>query len=110
MSVPAIQMNLSPSLSELLHGLADTPTLCVTGIASDSRQVRAGFLFLACEGESSHGLDYLHEAIVAGASAVAWDPSTATAPVDTNIVMNTNKTVKENPVFTKILTDFILYK
>ena len=24
--------------------------------------------------------------------------------------MNTNKTVKENPVFTKILTDFILYK
>jgi UDP-N-acetylmuramoyl-L-alanyl-D-glutamate--2,6-diaminopimelate ligase len=87
MSVPAIQMNLSPSLSELLHGLADTPTLCVTGIASDSRQVRAGFLFLACEGESSHGLDYLHEAIVAGASAVAWDPSTATAPVDTNIVM-----------------------
>jgi len=24
--------------------------------------------------------------------------------------MNTNKTVKENPVFTKILTDLILYK
>ena len=29
---------------------------------------------------------------------------------DTNIVMNTNKTVKENPVFIKILTDLILYK
>ena len=24
--------------------------------------------------------------------------------------MNTNKTVKENPVFTKVLTDLILYK
>jgi len=30
--------------------------------------------------------------------------------IDINIVINTNKTVKENPVFTKLLIDFILYK
>ena len=30
--------------------------------------------------------------------------------IDTNIVINTNKTVNENPVFTKIFTDLILYK
>ena len=29
--------------------------------------------------------------------------------IDTNIVMNTNKTVKENPVFTKILTVLFVF-
>ena len=89
MSMPAIQMNSSPSLSKLLHGFADAPALCVTGIASDSRQVRDGYLFLACQGIGSHGLDYLQEAVAAGASAVAWDASTAAAPAATGIAMIT---------------------
>jgi UDP-N-acetylmuramoyl-L-alanyl-D-glutamate--2,6-diaminopimelate ligase len=87
MSVPAIQMNLAPTLSELLRGLADAPEIPVSGIASDSRRLKSGFLFLACEGISSHGLDYLSEARNAGVSAVAWDASTATAPADIGVPM-----------------------
>ncbi len=87
MSVPAIQMNSTPTLSELLSGYADAPDLPVSGIASDSRQLKSGFLFLACEGKGSHGLDYLQEARDAGVCAVAWDASTANAPVDIGIPM-----------------------
>ena len=87
MSVPAIHMNASPTLSELLHGLADAPDLPVSGIASDSRQLKDGFLFLACEGVSSHGLDYLSDARDAGVCAVAWDASTASAPADVGVPM-----------------------
>jgi UDP-N-acetylmuramoyl-L-alanyl-D-glutamate--2,6-diaminopimelate ligase len=87
MSVPAIHMNPSPTLSELLLGLADAPDLPVSGIASDSRQLKDGFLFLACEGVSSHGLDYLRDAHNAGVCAVAWDASTASAPADVGVPM-----------------------
>jgi len=82
-----MQMNPSPTLSELLHGFADAPDLPVSGIASDSRQLESGFLFLACDGISSHGLDYLDEARSAGVCAVAWDASTANEPADIGVPM-----------------------
>ena len=68
------------TLADLLQGFADAPAVPVQGIASDSRRVREGFLFLAVQGLTSHGLDYLDEAQRAGASAVAWDASTGTEP------------------------------
>ena len=80
MSVPAMQIQSTPTLAELLRGYADAPDLMVSGIASDSRKLSEGGLFLACQGLDSHGLDYLSEALAAGASAVAWDVSTAAAP------------------------------
>lgn len=69
-----------PTLDDLLHGYVDAPRVPIHGIASDSRQLQKGFLFLACQGMSSHGLDYLAEARAAGVSAVAYDASTADAP------------------------------
>jgi len=44
-----------------------------TSITSDSRQVKAGSLFLAYPGNHSDGRDYIARAIQAGAAAVAWD-------------------------------------
>ncbi len=87
MSVPAIQMNSTTTLAELLRGYAVAPEIPVTGIASDSRILESGFLFLACEGESSHGLDYLPQARDAGVCAVAWDLSTGDEPDDIGIPM-----------------------
>jgi len=87
MSVPAMQMNSSPTLLELLNGFADAPDIPVAGIASDSRQLQNGYLFLACEGISSHGLDYLAEASKARVCAVAWDSSTAKRPADIGVPM-----------------------
>lgn len=78
MSMPAEQLHMSRTLADMLRGFADAPPLAVQGIASDSRKVQAGDLFLACGGVASHGLDYLDDVIAAGAAAVAFDSSTAT--------------------------------
>jgi len=87
MSVPAMKMHSTPTLADLLHGYSSAPGIPVAGIASDSRELARGFLFLACEGASSHGLDYLLQARDAGVSAVAWDSSTADAPDDIGVPM-----------------------
>jgi len=42
----------------------------VTGITHDSRKVSQGFVFAALPGEHEHGLDYLKEAVAAGATAI----------------------------------------
>jgi len=87
MSVAAMKINHAPTLAGLLQGFADAPEVSVAGIASDSRQLQEGFLFLACEGIGSHGLDYLQQAIDAGACAVAWDPDSGVLPRDCDIPM-----------------------
>lgn len=82
MSVPAEQIIPKPTLAELLQGYVDAPPIPISGVASDSRLLQEGFLFLACQGASSHGLEYLADAKAAGVSAVAFDASTADAPGD----------------------------
>ncbi len=85
MSVPAMKIQSTMSLAGLLHDIADAPEIAVHGIASDSRKLGPGFLFLACEGIGSHGLDYLQQALDAGVCAVAWDSSTAKEPNDIGV-------------------------
>ena len=80
MSVPAEQMNQAMTLAELLQGFADAPDIAVHGIASDSRQLQRGDLFLACQGITSHGIDYVDAVIKAGAVAIAYDSATAELP------------------------------
>jgi UDP-N-acetylmuramoyl-L-alanyl-D-glutamate--2,6-diaminopimelate ligase len=80
MNMPAAHMNPLPTLAELLQGYADAPAIGVHGIASDSRRIGNGFVFFAVEGIGSHGLDYVDQAIAAGASAVVWDASTGSEP------------------------------
>ena len=80
MSMPAEHLTRTITLADLLQGFADAPALPISGIASDSRQLRRGFLFLACPGISSHGADYLDQAIESGIAAVAYDAATAQLP------------------------------
>ena len=87
MSMPAEHMISTPTLADLLQGLADAPAIPVQGIASDSRLLQRGFLFLAVQGAGSHGLDYLEQAREAGAGAVAWDASTGKVPADIGVPM-----------------------
>ena len=57
--------------------LTDLP---VAGLTLDSRQVRPGWLFLACQGGTDHGLDFVDQAREGGAVAILaepgdrWDP------------------------------------
>jgi len=79
MSMPAEKLKTTKNLDVLLEGIADAPAIPVSGISTDSRTIRPRELFLACQGVSSHGLDYLDQVIAAGAAAVAWDSSTGAA-------------------------------
>ncbi|HLW74605.1 MAG TPA: Mur ligase domain-containing protein, partial [Gammaproteobacteria bacterium] len=67
------------SFAGLLKGEAHpagggTPIL---GLCLDSREVRPGWLFLACKGHDHHGLKHLADAHARGAAAVAFDPAGA---------------------------------
>jgi UDP-N-acetylmuramoyl-L-alanyl-D-glutamate--2,6-diaminopimelate ligase len=77
MSMPAQQMTNGMTLSDLLEGFAVAPAIPVRGISSDSRALSPGDVFLACRRATGHGIDYVEQAIEAGAAAVAWDSSTA---------------------------------
>lgn len=60
-------------LSELLKGIADIESIadfCVSGITSDSRKVKSGYVFVCIKGPVSDGHDYAEKAVEAGAKLV----------------------------------------
>ncbi|MDH3342127.1 MAG: UDP-N-acetylmuramoyl-L-alanyl-D-glutamate--2,6-diaminopimelate ligase [Gammaproteobacteria bacterium] len=73
------QSHTSTSLKELLSGfvassiLNDCDDVAVNGLALDSRKVKKDDLFIACQGEQSHGLNFADAAIKNGAVVVLWD-------------------------------------
>ena len=73
MSMPAERISPELNLRTLLDGIAEAPALPITGLTSDSRQVRPGDVFLALSGIDSHGLDYIDQARMLGAVAVLHD-------------------------------------
>ena len=85
MSMPAEHIKVQPTLADLLQGYADAPPIPVRGISSDSRRLDEGDLFLAVQGITSHGLEFLAEALEADVCAVAWDASTGTTPAAVNV-------------------------
>lgn len=64
-------------LSQLLGDVAIPPGAdrMVQDISANSCAVSPGSLFFACAGRHRHGLDYLSEAVAAGAAAIAWEPA-----------------------------------
>jgi UDP-N-acetylmuramoyl-L-alanyl-D-glutamate--2,6-diaminopimelate ligase len=68
---------MSISLQWLLDGIAAVPANEVRDIRDitlDSREVRAGSLFLALPGRTVHGLKFAAEAAARGAAVVLWEP------------------------------------
>jgi UDP-N-acetylmuramoyl-L-alanyl-D-glutamate--2,6-diaminopimelate ligase len=66
------------TLDALLAGVAagqPVPSVAVSDITLDSRRVTPGSVFFALQGTSGHGLDYLQQALDAGAAAVVWEPA-----------------------------------
>jgi UDP-N-acetylmuramoyl-L-alanyl-D-glutamate--2,6-diaminopimelate ligase len=85
MNMPAEQLHTMPSLADLLSDYADAPAIPVRGIASDSRLLEEGFLFLAVAGMTNHGLDFVDAAVAAGVAAIAWDAATGSEPPDLGV-------------------------
>jgi UDP-N-acetylmuramoyl-L-alanyl-D-glutamate--2,6-diaminopimelate ligase len=68
-------------LPELVAGFAaGAPDVAVTDLSLDSRQLRAGGLFLAVQGTRQHGLEFLPQALARGAGALLWEPAPGVAP------------------------------
>ena len=64
-------------LNDLLDGMIDAPvpSLSVKNISLDSRKIKRGDLFVALQGDSSHGTQFIDSAINNGANAVLVDSS-----------------------------------
>lgn len=75
--MPAVLSKGIP-LSNLIKGMdyigdlpkGDLPDIELLGITMDSRKVSDGFVFMACAGHRSHGLDYIEQAVSQGAAIV----------------------------------------
>lgn len=68
--------NSPVALMDLLldMGVSAVPQgVTITGVATDSRVLQAGYLFLALPGLSHHGLDFLPQAIEAGIAAICYE-------------------------------------
>jgi len=61
------------SLIKELDVILKGKDVSITGIASDSRKVAPGNLFIAKRGASFDGTQFIHQAVGAGASAIATD-------------------------------------
>src|SRR6266705_2553753 len=61
--------------AEAEYGARDA-TVSITGVAADSRKVRPGDLFVAVSGTKADGLQFVPQAIAAGAAAIAAERMT----------------------------------
>jgi len=77
MSVPAEILTAGIALDQLLRGMADAPAIVPGGISTDSRTLKKGDVFLACQGATTHGVEFLGQAIAADVAAIVWDSATA---------------------------------
>ena len=73
-------MRLADLLSNLEHiDFKGDPEIEITGLAYDSRQVKAGYLFVALKGNDLDGHDYLGDAVQRGAVALVMEAFNGTA-------------------------------
>ncbi len=79
-------------LSELIDGDMPPPAerIDILGIASDSRDVRPGYLFAALPGSNLDGRDYIDDAVDRGAVAVLGSPDARTWRKDVQLVADEN--------------------
>ncbi|MBQ8341560.1 MAG: UDP-N-acetylmuramoyl-L-alanyl-D-glutamate--2,6-diaminopimelate ligase [Clostridia bacterium] len=74
-------MDLKCLLKEATYNLPATVMNCeVTGVTADSREVRAGAVFVAIAGLHHNGADYINEALERGAVAVVCECETCDVP------------------------------
>src|SRR5688500_986773 len=70
-----------PLIVQATQGRASGPPLArVTGVTSDSRQVRPGSLFVALPGERFDGHDFIPQAVAAGAAGVLVEKAVVVPP------------------------------
>lgn len=67
--------------------VSDVPAgIRITGIASDSRQVKPGYVFFACQGAVQDGIRFIADAVAQGAVAIVVDAESVEIGISTTVV------------------------
>jgi len=61
------------NLRELLSGIKIAPPIKLNDICDDSRDLKEGDVFFACQGLNSHGLDFIESVVDSGVVAVIYE-------------------------------------
>lgn len=56
----------------------------IQGLSLDSRKVSAQYLFIALNGDTVNGIEFINQAIEKGAAAVLWEAETTADPININ--------------------------
>lgn len=83
------------ALAHLVPEATELRDLRVRGVALDSRRVTTGSLFIALQGESSDGHDFIDAAVAKGAAAVFAERPVANCPVPLVVVDNLAERVSQ---------------
>ncbi|MDD2325059.1 MAG: UDP-N-acetylmuramoyl-L-alanyl-D-glutamate--2,6-diaminopimelate ligase [Alphaproteobacteria bacterium] len=59
----------------------------IAGVTADSRQVKAGFIFVAIDGTNRNGADYIDEALASGATVFVLDEETKTPQLSSLVTL-----------------------
>jgi UDP-N-acetylmuramoyl-tripeptide--D-alanyl-D-alanine ligase len=78
-----------------LYGPAFAVDAVINGVATDSRQIKAGELFVALIGERYNAMEFLADAMQAGAAAVLINAPRADIALPQLVVSNTQKALGE---------------
>jgi len=98
-SIDKTTVPVAVSIQTIFAGLpfafspAQIPTISITGIAIDSRKVEPGNLFLAMQGGSADGHDFVRDAIARGALAVVCEKDICGLPVPCIRVQNSRQSL-----------------
>lgn len=77
--IPLTAAEIAQAVSGRLHGVKDPEALTLTHAETDSRQMRAGSLFIAKPGETTDGHNFIDQALEAGAQLVLAERETQDA-------------------------------
>ncbi len=80
MSMPARSLPTTPTLADLLQGFAVAPAIAINDVASDSRRLGVGDVFLAIRGARSHALEHVSDEQATRLAAIVWDGDAAVSP------------------------------
>ena len=82
----------SMTLTELLHGVVIDEKfnhVVIEGLELDSRKVQPKQLFIALNGDTVNGIDFINHAIEKGVAAVLWEADATTSSININWRKNT---------------------
>lgn len=79
--------NYSMNLNDLLNGhITDDKfnDINITGLSLDSRNIKQNYMFIAVQGETVNGIEFINNAIEQGAAAVLWDADDSVEAIKIN--------------------------